>query len=334
VPIAEPAGPFSVSSQQTLVYQQGTEPAGTQQVVWIDRNGNRGPSVSMPGTFRSLRLSRDGRRLALDQSIGGNADIWIIDLDRGVPAKLTSDPALDVNPRFSPDGKRIVFTSTRSGAGRMFIRSSVSNSGDDEPLPSADFSLLGIFDIVEDWSPDSKYVVFLRAPAAGQDADIWVKPMFGDGKPFPFVQSKSFRYTEPRVSPDSHWLAYTTNETGTYQVVVQRFPDPNGGETPVTVGGGLYPTWRSDGRELYYITLDGKLMVIPVKGGDQLEFGAPKFLFQSPLTAPTPLAFHQYDVRGDGQQFVFIANNTNSATPNDSGKLTVVLNWTATLHKK
>jgi hypothetical protein len=160
--------------------------------------------------------------------------------------------------------------------------------------------------------------------------------MFGDGKPFAFVQSKSAVEAHPRVSPDSHWLAYTTNETGSYQIVVQTFPHPSDKGKKVTEHGGLFPTWRRDGRELYYLALDGKIMAVSVKEvGDQLEFGVPTPLFQSPLTIPTVPTPHQYDVSPDGKRFIFIANNNiNPATPNDSGKLSVVVNWTAALPKK
>ena len=136
VPIAEPAGPFSVSTQQTLVYRVAQAISGAQQIVWMDRDGKPGPSVSMPGNFESLSLSRDGHRLVFDQKRDGNWDIWVTDLDRGVPTRLTSDPAVDAPARFSPDGKQIVFSSRRlGGARRMFIRSSVG-TGTDQPLPS------------------------------------------------------------------------------------------------------------------------------------------------------------------------------------------------------
>jgi Tol biopolymer transport system component len=329
VPISEPAGSFSVSAQQTVVYRRAQ--AGPQQVVWVNRSGSRGPSVTMPGTFEGLRLSPDGRRLALDQNIGGNTDIWVIDLDRGIPNRLTTDPAVDEYPRFSPDGNQIVFTSRRSGAPRMFIGSSVT-MGAEQPLPSETPSDRS--DIAEDWSLDNKYVVFVRSARDAPPFDIWVKPMFGDGKPFPFVHSSSFVYGQPRLSPNSRWLAYMTNESGTYQIVVQTFPHPSEKKKQVTAQGGLYPTWRRDGRELYYLALDGKLMAVPVKDGDQLEFGDPKPLFPAPLTIPTNPAPHLYDVSADGERFVFIANNISPATPNNSGKLTVVLNWTSALRKK
>jgi Tol biopolymer transport system component len=331
VPIADPAGSFSVSAQQTIVYRHPQAISGAQQVVWVNRSGSRGPSVTMPGTFEGLRLSPDGRRLALDQNIGGNTDIWVIDLDRGIPNRLTTDPAVDEYPRFSPDGNQIVFTSRRSGVFRMFIGSSVT-MGAEQPLPSETPSERS--DVAEDWSLDKKYVVFVRATRDAPPFDIWVKPMFGDGKPFAFVQSSSFMYGQPRVSPNSRWLAYMTNESGTYQIVVQTFPHPSEKKKQVTAQGGLYPTWRRDGRELYYLALDGKLMAVPVKDGDQLEFGDPKPLFPAPLTIPSAPAPHLYDVSADGQRFVFIANNISPATPNNSGKLTVVLNWTSALRKK
>jgi Tol biopolymer transport system component len=329
VPLAEPVGPFS-AAQQVLVYQPAQETA--QQVVWFDRGGTLVSPVGMPGTFLSLRLSPKGHRLALDQSVGGNSDVWVIDLDRGIPDRLTDDPAPDGTARWSPDEKQIVFTSMRLGAPRMFIRPSVRN-GNDQPLPSETPS--NMQDIAEDWSLNGNYIVFVRAPLGTTYSEIWVKPMFGDGKPFPFVQSKRFVYGEPRVSPDSRRIAYTTNESGTYQIVVQSFPDPNGDIKRVSPKGGLYPTWRGDGRELYYLALDGKLMAVPVKDGNKLDFGDPIALFQAPLTVPSAPGPAQYDVSGDGKRFIFITNNSiNSASPNESGKLTAMINWTTSLHKK
>jgi Tol biopolymer transport system component len=330
-PLAQHVGPFSVSAQQTLVYQpisaEGTAP-GTRQVVWIDRAGK--PSVGMTGTFSSLRLSPDGHELVLDETNLGNTDVYVIDLDRGVPTRLTFDSAVDQYARWSPDGTQIVFASTRLGGLKMFIRSSVSG-GIEKPLPSDTPS--GMTDIPHDWSPDGKYIVFVRRPAPG--SEIWIKPLFGDGKPFQFVP-RPYQHANPRLSHNGRWLAYATNETGTFQIVVQTFPDSTLNRKSVTAEGGMYPTWRADGHELYYIAPDGKLMAVPVKeDGKKLDFGKPKFLFQSPLTALAPSGADPYDASADGTRFVFLAdNNTNPANPNDSGKLSVILNWTAALRKK
>ena len=334
VAIAERAGGllFSVSAQQTLVYYSIETLPDTQRVVWIDRNGKLGPLVEMPGIFQSLRLSPDGLRLALDQTIEGNRDVWVIDVDRGIRNRLTFDPAADGKPKWSPDGAQIVFSSSRLGSPRMFIRSS-SNIGTEQPLSSDTPSIM--WDDPEDWSPDGKYIVFSRETGTAPSS-IWVKPMFGDGKPFPIVQSKPFMPRYPRVSPNSRWLAYTTGESGMPQIVVQTFPDPTLRKITVTAGGGLYPTWRHDGRELYYVAIDGKLMAVSVKeDGDRLDFGTSTVLFQAPIKVPSTSTVFNYDVSPDGNRFVFISNNnTNPANPNDSDKLSVVLNWTAALHKK
>src|SRR5262249_41451460 len=158
--------------------------------------------------------------------------------------------------------------SARTGVQRMYVRSSIS-IGADEPLLSDTPN--DMEDIADDWSRDGKYIVFVREPLNGSYSEIWVKPMSGDGKPFPFVQSKSFFQGQARISPNGHWLAYSTNQSGSFQIVVQTFPDPTGGRWQVTAGGGFYPTWRGDGRELYCIAPDGKLMAVPVKAGDRFD---------------------------------------------------------------
>jgi Tol biopolymer transport system component len=339
VAIAEHSGPFSVSDQQTIVFQATNgqvQQSGNTRLLWVDRNGKPGLSVGALGFFQTLRLSPDGKRVAVDQWKDGDTDIWVIDLDRGVPNKLTLDPAVDRNPLWSPDGKRIVFSSGRAGAlDRIFLRSSVS-IGADDPLSTETPGTAG--DVADDWSRDGKYIVFLRYAPNSLNLDIWVKPMTGDGKPFPYVQSKSFAQGEPRVSPNGRWLAYTTNESGSDQIVVQTFPDPLGNKKQVTANGGVYPTWRTDGGELYYLAPDGKMMAVPVKPGNDFDPGQPGALFQTPLTFPANPLAHQYDVSPDGKRFLFIApvssNNSKAAAANESGTITAIVNWTAALRKK
>jgi len=328
--LAEAVGRFSVSPQM-LAYRPITK-LGTQQVLWMNRSGTPGRSVWMPGTFASLRLSPDGNRLALDRDDG----IWVIDLGRETPQKLTVNSAVAGNPQMSPDGKRIVFSSTRSGGPqRMFIQSSLSIDTDPpQPLPSETPS--DMREVPSDWwgNGNKEYIVFLRAQIGSPNtADIWVKPMFGDGKPFAFVQLKrGVFYGEARLSPNGRWLAYVTNQSGSNQIVLQTFPQPSEKGQPVTVHSGLFPTWRRDGRELYYLALDGKIMAVSVKKvGAQLELGAPTPLFPSPLATPTGPAAYQYDVSPNGERFVFIGNNSTNPTSDASAKLTAVVNWSAAL---
>jgi Tol biopolymer transport system component len=336
VTIAEHAGPVSASDQGTLVYRDSAAYAGLVgggQLLWMDRDGKPGPSVGMSSVYNSLRLSPDGHRVAVDPLIGGNTDIWVIDLDRGIPNRLTVDPARDFWPIWSPDGKRIVFTSLR-GAGTMkiFQRSAIAIGGDEAiPIGSEPDNNEG----AADWSPDGMYLVFMRnTPKNPSAVEAWIKPMSGDGKPFLYsAVSRNFGY---RIAPNGRWIAYVATESGINQVVVQTFPDPKGGTWQVTARGGVFPTWRGDSGELYYIALDGKLMAVPVKEGSNFEPGEPKALFQTPLTtrqSPTPVI--RYDASHDGKRFLFIAPaTTGNASGTTSETMTAIVNWTAALRKK
>jgi Tol biopolymer transport system component len=336
VNIAEQVGPFSVSNQGTIVYRNAAALAtlvGGGKLLWIDRDGKPGPSVGMDATYGSLALSPDGRRVAIDKSDGGNNDIWVIDLDRGIPNRLTIDAAFDTGPRWSNDGKKIFFTSTRgssSSVGKIYQRSSVGIGGDEPVDTQGDAD---VTDIVVDVSPDEKYLVLLRGKS-NFPVDIWIKPLFGDGKSFPYVQSKSFRNDEPVISPNGRWLAYVTNESGIHQIVVQTFPDPKQGKWQLTARGGIYPKWRGDSRELYYVALDGKLMAVPVKEGPDFEPGEPNTLFQTPLIIPSIPAAPYYDVTRDGKRFLFIAPSNAASGPSAlSDTMTAIVNWTAALGK-
>jgi serine/threonine protein kinase/Tol biopolymer transport system component len=339
ITIAEPAGAFGVSEQGTVVYQRGFGRGGRggEQLVWIDRDGKPGTPVGTIGNYVSLRLSPDGHRVAVDPTNAGNRDIWVIDLERGIPNRLTTDPAEDLDPIWSPDGKRIVFLSSRKRDRKIFVRSAISIGGE-ETIDSG--SGPDTIDIAADWSLDGKYLVLLRSSTKNQNLapaeSIWIKPMSGDGKPFPYIQSESFRYDEPHVSPNGRWLAYATNESGIYQIVVQTFPDPLGDKSQVTVSGGIYPTWRGDSRELYYIAPDRKLMSVSVKDGAKLELGEPKALFQTPLLIPRLPTANRYDASPDGKRFLFIApaDAVNASAANTSDTITAIVNWTAALHKK
>jgi Tol biopolymer transport system component len=153
--------------------------------------------------------------------------------------------------------------------------------------------------------------------------------MSPEKKESPFVESP-FDKIHGRVSPDGRWIAYATNDSGMYQIVVQSFPDPNGGKWQITAQGGVEPKWRRDGRELYYLALDGKLMALPVKGERIFEAGTPVPLFETPLTVtrPTPSRDRRYDVAADGR--FLIVTPTQSTVP----PMAVVVNWMSALEKK
>jgi len=171
-----------------------------------------------------------------------------------------------------------------------------------------------------DWSRDGRFIIFSQNDTKARSG-IWVLPLSGDrppvpGKPFPFLQTE-FNEIGAKLSPDSKWVAYTSNESGQNEVYVQTFPSP-GGKLPISTGGGSRPVWRRDGRELYYIAADGKLMAVEVKTGSKFEAGAPKPLFD------TRLGNRPFDISPDGRRFL-LANSMEDAghTP-----MTVVVNWT------
>src|SRR5262249_42123295 len=156
--------------------------------------------------------------------------------------------------------------------------------------------------------------------------------------PFPFLPEAPFRRNEGRLSPDGRWLAYTTNQFGRNDIMVQSFPDPKGGTWQVSVnGGGIDPLWRPDGRELYYVDLEGKLIAVPIQGGDALGNGTPVKLFQTPLSLQGVPSSTRYDVTPDGRRFLMIVPapgvSASPANANDAVPITAIVNWMALLRK-
>jgi Tol biopolymer transport system component len=252
---------------------------------------------------------------------GNNRDIWVIDIARGVPSRITFDPAADWSPSWSSDGSRLVFASSRDGSNHIY--SKAANGVGTETLVADVNNAIPV-----SWSHDGRYIVFSRLKATS-GVDTWVLQTSPEKKATPFVESP-FDKIHGRVSPDGRWMAYATNDTGIYQIVVQSFPDPTGGKWQVTAQGGVEPKWRHDGRELYYLALDGKLMAVPVRGGPTFEVGTPIPLFETPLTVTRPIASRdrRYDVAADGR-FLIVAPIQSAAAP-----VTVVVNWTTALNEK
>jgi Tol biopolymer transport system component len=247
----------------------------------------------------------------------GTNDIWLVDLARGIPSRLTFDPASDTFPVWSPDGSRVVFSSQKEGLSNLYQKLS-SGAGQDELLfKSDDLKLLN------DWSPDGRYILY---QTLGQvDFDLWVLPLFEERKPAPYLQT-DFVERSGRFSPDGRWVAYVSTASGKAEVFVRSFPD-QGGQWQISNGGGDQPRWRRDGRELFYISADGKLMATEVNGGSgTFEFGIPKPLFELRVNFVNA---SPYDVAADGQRFLVASLVEQDVTP----PVTVVLNWAAGLKR-
>jgi len=310
---------FSVSDTGVLVYRSlwTTEDS---QLAWFDRAGRQLGTVGEPGGYAAIRLSPDEKRVALQRvdNEKGTYDIWLIEITRGTPSRLTFDPASDVYPIWSPDGNRIVFASNKEGTANLYQKLS-SGAGNDELLFKSDDAKLP-----NDWSPDGRYILY--QDLSQKDFDLWVLPLFEERKPVLFLQT-DFAELYGRFSPDGRWIAYVSGESGKREVSVRSFP-ASGGQWQISNGGGAQPHWRRDGKELFYVAPDHKLMAVEVNGSSgTFEVGIPRALFD--LRIGSTSGFSDYDVTADGQRFLVNTLVEQSAR----SPVTVVMNWTADLKK-
>ena len=321
----------SVSSNGTLVYASD-DAVATRQLTWFDRAGRPLGTVGDAGPYSDLALSPDERRVAIsvESPSSRNHDIWIMDIERNVPSRVTFDPADDLSPVWSPNSTQIAFEGERSG--KMTLRQRlVSGTGTDEPLLEA----LGTRSrpcesrqctiVPSAWSTDGRYIAYTLSGGFPRTADVWIFPLFGDRKPFPLAETE-FLEGSATFSTDGRWVAYTTNEPGWPNVYVQPFLR-TGGKYPVSRDGGYQPRWRSDGKELFYFALDGTMMTVPVDATGEFRAGAPQPLFR--MGAMANSYRQQFAVTKDGQRFLVNAPSQQSSGP----QLTVVVNWIATIQK-
>ncbi len=313
---------FSVSENGLLLYQARSASA-VSQLVWFDRNGKEMGSLGTPGDQANPRISPDGKRVALDiiDSQTGNMDIWIYESSGGIATRFTSDPAFDAGPVWSPDGRRIVFISIRQGHSDVYQKSS-SGAGSEEPILQSERTKYPT-----DWSLDGRFILY-RALDAKTNLELWVLPVAGDRKPIPFIKT-TFGVSHGQFSPDGRWVAHSSNESGKWEIYVAPFPGP-GGNWKVSSAGGSEPRWRRDGKELFYLAPDGKLMAVQVKEGPTFEAAAATPLFQTRRrehVSSTDL--FSYDVSADGQRFLVNTSIGEETTV----PITLVQNWTADLKR-
>ncbi len=314
-------GAFSVSESGALVYHAPAT-SGGWQLAWFDRSGKLTGTVGQPDFYTGPALSPDGRRLAVNigEPPSFNVDLWAFQLARGIKTRLTFGPGINDGAVWSPDGSRVAFLSNRKGLFHSYVRDA-NGTGADEPLIET-----GADERVESWSADGKYLAYKRQNSLEKkDIDVWILPLFGDRKPFPFLQTPSNEDC-PQFSPDVKWLAYQSDESAGFQVYVVPFPSGNS-KWQVSVNGGVRPRWRRDGRELFFLAPDNTLMAADItERGSTLEFGNPHALFKA---HPAPLPGYPYDVSPDGKRFIF-TNGTSQGNPEPA---TLVLNWTSGLKK-
>jgi eukaryotic-like serine/threonine-protein kinase len=314
-----PSGVFSASENGVLAYQTGGA-AGISQFVWFDRTGKQIGVLGDPAAYGGpIELSPDGRQalVSIPGEAGNGRDVWLYDVSRGLRTRFTFDQASGFALIWSPDGSRIVFNSRRKGHSDMFQKAS-NGAGAEEVLLEDSLDKFPT-----SWSPDGRFILYgLFGTSTGND--LFVLPLFGDRRPFPFLQTR-FNEEDGRFSPDGRLVAYISNESGKYEVYVAPFPGP-GGKWQISTSGGAYPRWRRDGNEIFYLSLDNKLMAAAVNGkGSSFEVGAVKPLFQTRATGVAD----RYAVSADGQRFLIDTAPEHAA----SAPITIVLNWAAGLKK-
>jgi len=287
-------------------------------LAWYDRAGKPLGTLGEPGSFVRPAISPDGRVLVVDRldPQTGTYDLWEYDLVRGGSTRLTFDPRQDWYPVFAPDGAEIVFSSNRGGRYSLY-RKSLVGAGNEELLldtPPDKFP--------SDWSSDGRFIIFYQNDPQTR-YDVWALPLAGDRKPFPLLATP-FNEHRARLSPDGRWLAYSCDETGRDEVYVRSFPKP-GGKWRVSVEGGSRPVWRRDGRELFYIAADRKLMAAAVKAGAPFETEASRALFET-RQSPT----RSFDISPDGRTFLLIDALPDPVIP----PMTLLENWPAALARR
>jgi serine/threonine protein kinase len=313
-----PVAALSTSAAGPLVYRSGSAEV-LPQLVWFDRSGKEIGKVGSPDSAGviSPSLSRDDRRVALFRFVNGNVDVWVLELGRSVVSRFTSDAAEDVFPKWSPDDTRIVFSSNRKGTFDLYQKPA-DGAGNEELLLATSQRKRAT-----DWSLDGRFLLYGSAdPKMG--TDIWALPMDGDRKPFPVVQT-DFEEGDGQFSPDGKWIAYRSNESGRFEIYVQPFPGP-GGKSLMSTTGGRLARWRHDGKELFYIALDNRLMAVPIQlasNGQAVEAGAPVPLFAMRVGGQRVMfgGGDMYMVSSAGQRFLISALTEEAASP-----ITVILN--------
>ena len=293
------------------------------RLAWIDRRGNPLDTIGTPeGDYTDFRLSPDETRLAasLVDPKTNAVDIWIRDLARGSNSRVGSGGGVTAAAVWSPDGTRLVFRSNRTGVIELYERSAAGGGDDRRVLSSDAHRAIPSGLIATDWSADGRWLV------AGAGGDLWLIPLVNDLKAEKFFASPAAEM-HGNFSPDGHLVAYTSNESGRFEVYVETVPRSDR-KWPVSTNGGYEPRWRADGGEIYYLSEDRNLMAVPVGAGVPHTFGIPKPLFQAHVPAGVSGLRTHYVPSRDGQRFL-----VNVATDTAASPITVVLNWSASLNK-
>ena len=310
---ASGAAYYGLSRNGVLVYVPGGPLRKDRSLAWIDRRGVLTKIDVPPRFYAEPSISPDGRQIAITIR-AANDDIWIYDIARGAFARLTFPRGNNQVPIWSPDGRRIVYAVDRGT--RSLVSRAADGSGEEEPLTPAEY-----YQTTGSWSPDGKLLAYTQdLPATG--SDILIVSFVGDRTPSTFLATP-VNERMPAFSPDGHWIAYASDETGQFEVFVMPYPGP-GRKMQISQGGGLRPAWSPDGREITYQNSD-RMMSVAVEGQSTLQPARPRELVKLPANteyvAMSPDASRFVVVYGDGSD-------------NGADRLDIVLNWSDELKQR
>lgn len=298
---------FSASRTGILVHHSGVTTAGTQ-LAWFDRSGTLLGRVGERGPIDNVRLSPDERQVAVD--IGDIVrNLWLLDLGSGLRRRLTYTAGADMIPVWSPDGSRIVFSSARGGPFDIYETHADGSGGETRLAASS------VRKVASDWSPDGRHLVFNhREPSS----DLWLLPV-GGGSPRAFVETPADEYSG-QFSPDGRWIAYNSHETGRGEIFLTSFPVSRG-KWQISTAGGRVARWRGDGRELFYLAPDNRLIAVELRLGETVpEIVQSRALFLANVKGDGL----SYDVTSDGKRFLMNTAGEEGLLP-----LNVMVNWPA-----
>jgi eukaryotic-like serine/threonine-protein kinase len=294
-----------------------------QKLVWVDRKGRELGTLGQVADYESVEISPDGRRVAVsirDVARGENLEVWVLDVARGGTTRITTERSDEFHPVWTPDGERLIYTSDRLGYYDLYSRP--ASGGSEEVVIQTKWDK-GTCDIRRDGSS----LIFAGSPS-GHGEDLWLLPLNGAKEPKPLTQTPEFAELSARLSPDGRWMAFSSNESGHNEIYVQPFP--SGQKRQASEGGGAYPVWRRDGKELFYVGTDDRLMSVAVSvRGAALELGVPQPLFEMRAAGTTLFAERQYDVAPDGERFLVVRRMGEER----SDPLVVEFNWTSRLKR-